>query len=210
MPLSKTRALYFAFRTRYGPPQDHWSLWCKRPKSIREKEEVMIGAILTQHTNWNNVTRAMDRLKRARLCSLKALAKQDAARKKRVASCIRSAGFYRQKTEYLIGLARFIDDAYGNIARMEARPVPVLRRKLLSLKGIGPETADSILLYALGKPVFVIDEYTRRLVRARKMTTRLSYDDLQKFFEARVPRRVPFYQDFHALIVTDGKAAGKN
>jgi endonuclease-3 related protein len=108
---------------------------------------------------------------------------------------IRPSGFYKTKAKYLFGVAEFFTKRRGEIKRDD----------LLNLKGVGKETADSILLYALEKPVFVIDEYTRRLVEKKKLTKNLSYDYLQKLFEKNMPRNWRLYQDFHALIVIDGK-----
>jgi len=116
-------------------------------------------------------------------------------------SCIRPSGFYKQKGEYLCGLTKFISEKYGSVREMKKQPLPKLRRELLGVKGVGPETADSILLYALDKPVFVIDEYTRRLLRARGA----KYEDLRNLFEKNLKKDYRLYQDFHALIVIDGK-----
>ena len=106
---------------------------------------------------------------------------------------------------YLFHLAEFILKNYGTIKEMKKEKLPVLREKLLKLKGIGFETADSILLYALDKPIFVIDEYTRRLIKKHNLAKNLSYSFLQKLFEKNLKRDFKLYQQFHALIVIDGK-----
>lgn len=192
--------LYKELKGKYGAPKGQWKLWCKRPKTGREREEVIIGAILTQRTNWKNVELALNNLKKAKINSLEALYQLGA---KKLAPLIKSSGFYRNKTQYLLGLAKFIGDNYGSI--MKKGEIEELRKELLKLKGIGPETADSILLYALDKPIFVIDEYTRRLVKERNLADKTDYQSLQKLFEQNLRKDYRLYQDFHALIVINAK-----
>jgi endonuclease-3 related protein len=212
--------LYRELKIKYGRPQGQWKLWCKRPKSEKEREEVILGAILTQRTNWNNVQMAIDNLKKANIISLEDACRAD---KNRFTGLIKPSGFYKTKAGYLLCLARYVINNYGNLERMKAQNTKALKEELLELKGIGPETADSILLYALDKPVFVIDEYTRRLVRKKKLAQNLSYDFLQKLFEGNLKKDFRYrarrnrarwktgqgltalYQDFHALIVIDAK-----
>lgn len=200
--MNNFKKLYRQLKNQYGRPKEQWSLWCKRPKTRKEKEEVLIGAILTQRTNWRNVELAMNNLKRVRADCLKGLCRLGV---KRLAPLIRPAGFYQTKAAYLLALAEFVLKNYGDLEKMAMAETLELRRQLLDLKGIGPETADSILLYGLAKPVFVIDEYTRRLVKARGLTRDLSYDFLQKLFEENLRKDFRLYQDFHALIVIAGK-----
>lgn len=133
----------------------------------------------------------MSNLRKAGIRSLKDITKN----KRKLAQLIRPCGFYQQKVKYLFNLAKFITQS-KNFSRTE----------LLAQKGVGPETADSILLYALEKPVFVIDEYTRRLVAKLKLTNNFSYLHLQQLFEKNLKKDYKLYQDFHALIVIDGKA----
>ena len=194
--------LYEELKTKYGRPQGQWKLWCKRPKTEKEREEVILGAILTQRTNWNNVELVIANLKAAKIDSLKRICK---TQKRRFTSLIKSSGFYKTKAEYLLNLAEYIVKNYNNVAKMKKQKTEKLRKELLRLKGIGPETADSILLYALDKPIFVIDEYTRRLVKKRKLAQNLSYEFLQKLIENNLRKDFKLYQDFHALIVIDGK-----
>ncbi len=194
--------LYKKLKRKYGLPKGQWVLWCKRPKTGKEREEVIIGAILTQRTNWKNVELALNNLKRAKINSLKNIYKLGA---KKLASLIRPSGFYQVKGDCLFYLAEFILNNYGDLERMKKVKLKELREQLLTLKGIGPETSDSILLYALDKPVFVIDEYTRRLVKKRGLVKDLSYAFLQKLFEQKLRKGFQLYQDFHALIVIDGK-----
>ena len=194
--------LYQELKKKYGSPKGQWSLWCKREKSEKEREEVVIGAILTQRTNWKNVELSFSNLKKAKINSLKDILK---IRPKKLERLIRPSGFYKAKSQYLINLAKFIIKNYGSLTKMKKEDGKKLREKLLKLKGIGPETADSILLYALDKPVFVIDEYTRRLVKKRNLAQKFSYDFLQHLFEKNLKKDLRLYQDFHALIVIEGK-----
>jgi len=168
---NKILKLYFDLREKYGSAEDipsgsngQWRLWRKRSKTLKEKEEILIGAILTQRTNWRNVELAMSNLKKAKINSLAGIYKLG---EKKLAEFIKPSGFYRQKAKYLFGLAEFVVGR-GGLAKIIKEPTKELRKELLDLKGVGPETADSILLYALERPVFVIDEYTRRLIKKKK------------------------------------------
>jgi len=194
--------LYKELRKKYGSPKGQWSLWCQRPKTEREREEVLIGAILTQRTNWKNVDLAFNNLKRAKANSLKDVLRPGS---KKLGELIKPSGFYKTKSRYLIGLAKFVFKNYGSLAKMRGSGCQELREQLLKLKGIGPETADSILLYALDKPIFVIDEYTRRLVRKCRLAKELNYNFLQELFEKNLKKDLRLYQNFHALIVINGK-----
>lgn len=208
---------YKKLRDIYDAPQGQWTLWCKRPKTDSEREQVMIEAILTQRTNWRNVERAVAALKKAHLLSLGAFLNAYRKNPARTALLIKSSGFYQQKAERLTGLSAFVKKRYGTIATiatMKKVPLMRLRTDLPSLNGIGPETADSILLYALDKPIFVIDEYTRRFFQRRSplkpqeiamSTTRKGYDTLQRFFQKNLKKDYRLYQDFHALIVINEK-----
>lgn len=209
MPAPDLMPLYLNLRRQYGHPKEQWGLWCKRKKTLAEKEEVIIGAILTQRTNWRNVELAINNLKRHGLARLPAIYLMAQKNPNKLAALIRSCGFYKTKVEYLKAMADFFIKN-GGVAKISNRPINNLRHELLQLYGVGPETADSILLYALNKPVFVIDEYTRRLARQRNLSVQsLSYHHLQEFFTKRLPKNYQLYQDFHALIVVNGKNASK-
>lgn len=197
------KKLYQELKRKYGRPKGQWRLWCKRKKTEKEREEVIIGAILTQRTNWKNVELAINNLKKAKADSLKTILELG---QKKLEKLIKPSGFYKAKAKYLFGLANFILKNYGSLAEMMNSDCKELREKLLKLKGIGPETADSILLYALDKPIFVIDEYTKRLVKKRNLAKDFSYSSLQNLFEKNLKRDFKLYQDFHALIVIDGKS----
>ncbi|TAN58104.1 endonuclease [Patescibacteria group bacterium] len=204
MPQNKIIELYIKLLKTYGKPEGQWKLWCKRPKNVRQRDEVIIGAILTQRANWKNVMLAIDNLKNTKYCSLAGIYMLGQKDKNKLANLIRPSGFYKQKCGYLLAMVEFFKKS-GGVNKVQKIELNELRVKLLALRGVGPETADSILLYGLDKPVFVIDEYTRRLVKKEKLARDLSYDYLQKLFESNLPRDFTLYQDLHALIVIDGK-----
>ncbi|MEA3293122.1 MAG: endonuclease [Patescibacteria group bacterium] len=194
--------LYKELKNKYNNSNSQWTFWRKRSKTSREKEEVIIGAILTQRTNWKNVELALKNLKNNNINSLKDIRRLGL---KRLALLIKPSAFYRAKADCLFCIIDFIFKNYGGVEQMEKANLKELREQLLGLKGIGEETADSILLYALNKPIFVIDEYTRRLVKKRNIASNLSYSFLQELFEKNLRKDFRLYQDFHALIVIDAK-----
>ncbi|MBI5595340.1 MAG: endonuclease III domain-containing protein [Elusimicrobia bacterium] len=159
--------------------------------------EVCVGAILTQNTAWSNVEKALAAVHGAR--SLRRLARIPRARLERL---IRPSGYFRQKAERLRLFARWAGDAPSLALRLRKSPLPALRTELLSLKGVGPETADSMLLYAGGRPAFVVDAYTRRIgSRIGWFAPAAGYAEVQAFLTARLPRSVPVYNELHALFV---------
>ena len=166
--------------------------------------EVMVGAVLTQNTAWTNVEKAIANLKSEGLLCPERLLR---AGKERVARLVRPSGYYNVKAERLMALVEwFRDRAGGKAETLRETPTDALRGELLALKGVGPETADSILLYALERPVFVVDAYTRRAFsRHGAFSPNASYDEVQAFFEERLPRGVGLYNEYHALIVELGK-----
>lgn len=166
--------------------------------------EVAVGAILTQNTNWRNVTSAITRLKAAGLLTPAAL---QAVPEAALAELIRPAGYYRIKARRLKNLAAFLCQNYGgSLTALAAVDYLRVRKELLRLKGIGPETADSILLYALHQPVFVVDAYTHRILSRHGLAPETcSYEELQALFHAALPPEVPLFQEYHALLVHLGK-----
>ncbi|MFH1148635.1 MAG: endonuclease III domain-containing protein [Pseudomonadota bacterium] len=166
--------------------------------------EVMVGAVLTQNTSWTNVEKAISSLKEKGLLSAGAIYELPLSE---LAACIRSAGYYNIKARRLKNLVSFFINQYdANLDNMFAEDVESLRSKLLEVKGIGPETADSILLYAGGKPSFVVDAYTKRVFsRHMLISEESSYDDVKEFFMDRLPVDAGLYSEFHALIVAAGK-----
>lgn len=207
--LSKALKLYFQLLKKFGEPGP-WP-WFQSgvrrdgqgPK--RTKEEIVIGAILTQNTNWRNVEKALNNLRDQGINTLAEtyqLGKKDL---KQLRQLIRPSGFYNQKGERLWRLAQFIIKDYKSLNNFLKLPIKKARSLLLSLKGVGEETADTILLYALDKPIFVIDAYTRRFVEKYKLIKVVGYNQLQKYFIDNLPENVKLFQDYHALIVRWGK-----
>ena len=166
--------------------------------------EVMVGAILTQNTNWRNVERAISNLKREELLSPEKLLDTPASRLRRL---IRPAGYYRVKERRLRALVEYFVERWGgDLRRMKRAPGRKLREELLAVNGVGPETADSILCYALEKPYFVVDAYTRRAFsRHGWAAARADYDELRLAVERAMPRSAKALNEFHALIVRLGK-----
>jgi endonuclease-3 related protein len=166
--------------------------------------EVAVGAILTQNTNWGNVERAIANLRRARALSAR---RMHAIPVSELAELIRPSGYYNVKAARLRNFVSHLVARHGgSMARMGRGETAALRAELLSIGGIGPETADSILLYALQKPVFVIDAYTKRILSRHGV---IAYDEaygvVQALFEGALPRDVALYNEYHALLVMAGK-----
>ena len=163
--------------------------------------EIVVGAILTQNTAWKNVEKAIENLKRANCLTPEKILN---CPEERLKELIRSVGFYNQKTERLKIISHFILDS-GGIERLRREPLHLLREKLLSLKGIGRETADSILLYALDKPIFVVDAYTYRIfTRLGIWEGPFDYEGIRSLVEEEIST-VPDLKEFHALLVEHAK-----
>ncbi len=165
--------------------------------------EVIVGALLMAQTSWTRVEDAIRNLKREGALDPHVLAAMPIPTLRRL---VRPAGMYRTKPHRLRAFCRhLLAVADGDLDRFFARDFETLRRELLSLDGIGPETADSILLYAADFPTFVVDAYTMRVGRRLGFFTSDRYDEVKSFFESRVPRDLARYREFHALIVVHGK-----
>jgi len=166
--------------------------------------EVVLGAVLTQNTAWRNVESALASLKEAVALDPEPILNLD---KETLQNSIRPSGFYRQKAHRLRILCRYLTDNYnGDLANMETKGTTELREEFLDLHGIGPETADSILLYAFKRPVFVVDAYTIRLFeRLGHLSADSSYNQVQEMFMDSVEPDPAVYNDYHALIVIHGK-----
>lgn len=187
--------LYAKLRGAYG--FRHW--W---PGETRL--EIFVGAILTQNTSWTNVEKAIAGLKSEGALEFEALAGMRRATLERL---IRPSRYYRQKAERLGYILSYVKRNYGTLDGFLDRDARALREELLGLKGIGEETADSIVLYAAGKPAFVIDAYTRRIMhRVYGTDEGIKYGELQACITRRIPRRVRLYKDFHAQLVEHAKA----
>lgn len=164
--------------------------------------EIMVGAVLTQNTAWVNVERAIENLKRADALSPQAIA---VAHPRRLARWLRPSGYFNVKAKRLRALCRWLI-AQGGIARLARLPTDELRAALLSVHGIGPETADDILLYAFERPVFVIDAYTRRVFRRLGLIAGTEdYETLRALFEDALGPDVAVYNEYHGLLVHHGK-----
>jgi endonuclease-3 related protein len=157
------------------------------------------GAVLTQNTAWTNVDKALRRLAAARALTPRRIASLPA---RRLQGLIRSSGYFRQKALRLRGLSKHLLARWGGrLDRLLERSAGEARAELLSLNGVGPETADSILLYAGRHPVFVVDAYTRRIGRRFGLLETDDYDEVQRFFMRRMTPTVHGYREFHALLV---------
>jgi endonuclease-3 related protein len=162
--------------------------------------EVIIGAILTQNTNWQNVEKAITNLRAANAISVDQI---DQLRPAELENLIRPSGFFRQKTERLQIFTRFLRAGYdGELEQLFSLEDDALRRLLLDLPGIGPETADSILLYAAGRPSFVVDAYTQRIFqRLGLVATTSGYEETRAMFMQNLPSDADLFNEYHALIV---------
>lgn len=197
LPDARWRAVFDALFTAFGA--QHW--WPGETPL-----EVMIGAVLTQNTAWRNVERAIAQLRAADALDAETLLALPEAT---LAELIRPAGYFNVKARRLKALLRFLADqgALAQAGTLGARTaLPELRRRLLAVHGVGEETADSILLYALGRPVFVVDAYTRRIfTRLGLLHGDERYADIQTVFQAHLPPDARLYNEYHALIVRMGK-----
>ncbi|UCH78175.1 MAG: endonuclease III domain-containing protein [Candidatus Coatesbacteria bacterium] len=166
--------------------------------------EIAVGAILTQNTAWGNVEKALARLREADRLTFERLA---ALPPETLAPLIKPAGYYNVKARRLAAFLDFLGAEYGGrVEALAEEGLSPAREKLLAVKGIGPETADSILLYACGLPTFVVDAYTYRvLFRHGLAEEAASYDELKELFEAHLPPEVALYNQYHALLVRVGR-----
>lgn len=166
--------------------------------------EISVGAILTQNTAWANVEKAITRLKEKRSLNVKALGRLSNSR---LARLIKASGYFNVKARRLKNFISFLERRYrGSLKKMFHQDLDRLRAELLSINGTGPETADSILLYAAEKPIFVVDAYTKRILsRHGVMPYEKSYEEFQGLFMVRLPLDVPLYNQYHAMLVNVGK-----
>ncbi len=165
--------------------------------------EIMAGAVLTQNTAWSNVERAIANLEAAGALSMQALL---ALPLDELAALIRPAGYFNVKARRLRALLEWVWEV-GGVEALSGWTDEKLRSGLLGVHGVGPETADDILLYAFGRPVFVIDAYTRRILgRLGLIDPTMGYEHLRAVIEAELPPDVPLFNQFHALLVAHGKA----
>lgn len=184
-------AIYETLLTAYGP--QHW--W-----PAKTPYEMMIGAILTQNTAWTNVEKALENF-RERLSPEYILN----APPEELAACIRSSGYHNQKSLKLKALTQWFERYDFDIGMARASEGEKLRLELLAIKGVGRETADSILTYALDKPFFVVDAYTRRILYRYGYDLPKTHEGIRKAIEAQMPRELSLYNEFHALFVKHAK-----
>lgn len=205
--------VYDRLLTQYGR-QNWWPIvrggkavylteFTTEPRSDADLFEIAVGAILTQNTAWSNVVKAITALKAGKLMSLAGLRTVETDK---LAQVIVPAGYFNQKAKKLKALAQFIDDKLKrSLPRLGTYPLPEAREMLLGVWGVGRETADSILCYGLGMPVFVIDAYTRRIFgRLGWIDPGADYDDIRGLFEKSLPEDAAVYREFHALVVRHG------
>ncbi len=192
---SRLLQIYDTLMTHYGP-QGWWP--------ADSATETIIGTILVQHTAWTNVERAIASLKAENLLDFRAIRDLDHAS---LAKIIQPAGTPTVKARRLQAFATWLGARHGFVLHsMSSTPKDVLRADLLAIKGIGPETADCILLYAAEQPAFVVDTYTRRVLSRHLLAeSNWAYDQLQDLFEANLPRDARLFNEFHALLVEVGK-----
>ena len=187
---------YYAHLFQHFGPQRWWP--------ARTRLEIILGAILTQNTNWHNAALAIKRLRKAKLLSWPRLRKASVGK---LEACIRPAGFYRQKARVIRNFVDWLEGTYrGSLAALFARLPGEARRELLQLRGLGPETVDAILLYAGRQPSFVADAYTRRILsRHELLPATASYSATQQFLHEHLPADHVLFNEFHALLVELGK-----
>lgn len=192
--------IYHSLCKEFGPR--HW--W---PGDTRL--EIIVGAILTQNTAWTNVEKAISNLKKEGLLNIRGLSNIP---EKRLAKLIRPSGYYNIKARRVKEFLKFLNTCYnGSINRMLQDELYTLRGKLLGIKGIGQETADSILLYAGQKPIFVVDSYTKRIFSRHGFIDKdADYSQVQSLFMKNLPEDVQLFNEFHALIVELGKSVCKS
>lgn len=196
MPHATILALYKQLKKQHNISSKWWPTSGKfKPREF----EIVVGAFLTQNTNWRNVEKALANLIEAKKLTAKDIAETPLTTLQRL---VRPSGFYRQKARRLRDFCRFIDNFDGDFYR------DVTREQLLAISGVGRETADSILLYACNRTFFVIDAYTRRLLTRMKIINgKEKYDEIRELFENSLPKKVRLYKEFHALIVENEKRA---
>lgn len=208
--MNKIKLIYNELYSAFGP-QGWWPLTIKgyeskhyvgRPKKDKQRFEIIIGAILTQNTNWKNVEKALYNLSKNGLIDIKKIGKVS---QKRLGGLIKPAGYYNQKAERLKIIANYILDKYkGDINKFFKKNIWDLRAELLAIKGIGPETADSITLYSAEKPIFVIDGYTKRIFERLGFKAK-DYDGWQNLFMDNLKHDLDLFKEYHALLVELGK-----
>lgn len=190
--------------SKHGNPSKLWPQWCAKEKGEELRQLVALGAILTQRTSWRNADLALRNLKNQNLLSLHALSQ--ISDPSILQPHTHPAGFHQTKPRRLVEFSKFVVNTYGTLSKMKNADPHTLHSQLLDTYGIGPETADTILLYALDLPSFVVAAYTRRwLEKKHNKIHSSSYGDIKEMFEYSLPKDVEIFQNFHILIIVDQK-----
>jgi|SRR3989338_5565031 len=197
---NKLHETYRILLNNFG--RQHW--WPAKSKKER-KFEICVGAILTQNTSWKNAEKAIENLRKANALSKEPIKNFP---EKKIASLIKPAGYYNQKARKLKAFAGFLEK--NSFEKLEKMPISKARGMLLKVHGIGRETADSMLLYALNKPIFVVDAYTKRIFERIFNIKFKDYDEWQDFFSSSLGRDTLLFNEYHALIVALGKDVCRN
>lgn len=191
--MNRVYEIYQKLYKFYGPqnwwPAENWF-------------EVVVGAILTQNTSWKNVEKSIENLKDKDLLEPFKLYRIS---EEKLAELIKSSGFYNLKSKRLKNFLKWLNGYDFDVNKLKKKDLFSLREELLGIKGIGKETADSILLYAFEKPVFVVDAYTKRMFTRLGFRLSKDYDEIKDFFEKNLPIRTQLFNEFHALIVNHSK-----
>jgi endonuclease-3 related protein len=200
-PLSFYKIMFDYFGTqKWWPIDENYH----KSNNSDYRYEIILGSILTQNTTWFNVEKALCNIKNNKKLDIKSIFEIDI---KFLQELIKSSGFFKQKALIIKNISEFIYYNYNNLDKFFNRDLKIIRNELLSLKGIGPETADSILLYAGNKPIFVVDNYTKRICNRLPIETEKTYNKIQEFFENNLRKKfsdkeiIKIYKEFHALIV---------
>jgi len=192
MPAKNIYEIYEILLAHYGDPK--W--W-----PAQTPYEVIVGAVLTQNTNWSNVEKAIANF--GNKLTPEFIMETDVAT---LAEIIKPAGFFNQKARYLKVVTKWFEKYNFDVETVKQNDLYKIRHELLSVDGIGKETADDILLYAFGFPTFVVDAYTKRLISRLPVELEdCSYDGIKKYFENNLPKNVQIYNNFHAFIVINAK-----
>ncbi len=211
--MNKIQQIYYALLKEFGP-QGWWpiinekTLICEyhvnAPRSEKEALEICFGAILTQNTSWKNAQKALINLNRSGLIDVGRILKIDG---KKLAQIIKPSGYHNQKAKKLKNFCGFLSENYnGKLGLLFRNKMDKLRKELLSINGVGPETSDSIMLYSAKKPIFVIDAYAKRIM-GRVGYEERTYGELQKLFMGSLPNNERLFNEHHALLVELGKNA---
>jgi len=200
-------ALYQSLLSEYGHPVDYWPQWCAQDKSTTDREKIILGMILVQHTSWHNANIALKNLKTAHLLSATAIANLPTYHS--LTDLVRAAGFFQSKPQRIFDVCKFVVKS-GGIDKLICQETNLIRSSLLSIRGIGQESADTILLYALDKPVFIVDEYTRRWLTAQNLIKTGTYTQLQEYFHSQLDPDLDLYKNLHALIIISQRGREKS